>query len=163
MIAINKEVLRFLVEHADWNTIMLEVVETQPETVAELLNGYFAPKTQEDPGESGFDLWTSSEGLMSRVEVAPSLLALGHRGLNKAFAFVTDAVNTKVDGRMTTNDKLSAIKELRGTFGLTLKEAKDAVELMMVRYEADPCYYPRAGFDDMDEHGHSASLKYTFN
>lgn len=133
MAHVNREVLRFIVAQVDWTAIMHELVETQPETVAELLNNHFSPKDNK-PSQIGL-----------RADFA--------MGLDRAFTYACRAVNTSRDGHMTTTDKINAIKELRNAFGMTLKDAKYAVEQMMDRYSQDPCYYP---------HAISGSLGYTF-
>lgn len=141
MFTVNEKVLAELVKVLDWNDVIAKLYAKDPVVVADLLNDVYQDVTEgeeNDPGESGFDLWHAQRA--SKVGLRADLAM----GLDKAFTFAARAVNTSVAGRVTTTDKITAIKELRSAFGLPLKEAKDAVERMMERYEADPCYYPKA-------------------
>lgn len=140
MFTVNEKVLAELVKVLDWNDVITKLYAKDPAVVADLLNDVYQDVTEgeDDPGESGFDLWTAQRA--SKVGLRADLAM----GLDRTFTHVARAVNTKIDGRVTTTDKITAIKELRGAFGLTPKDAKDEVERMMERYESDPCYYPKA-------------------
>lgn len=137
MAHISKNTLRFMVSQVDWTGIMLELVDTQPETVANLLNDHFAddpePKQPEPEQEFNNVNWP----------VADELSHKQMKGLEEAFSHVAMAVNYKdPQGRQTTSDKIRAIKVLRETFGINLYDAKQNVEKMMNNYERDPLYFP---------------------
>ena len=112
---------------------MHELVDTQPETVVNLINDHFKSQPDSEP---------ECDVSRQTIEEAPTRSQLA--SLDSAFTYVTCAVNTKdAQGRQTTLDKIRAIKELRKSFDLTLLEAKLAVEKMMNNYEKDPLYSPR--------------------
>lgn len=140
MAHVSKDTLRFMVGQVDWTTIMHELVDTQPETVVNLMNDHF--KSQPDPEPECDVSWQT-------IEEAASLPPSWRRwaqlvSLDSAFTYVARAVNTKdAQGRQTTLDKIRAIKELRKSFDLTHSRANLAVEKMMDNYEKDPLYYPR--------------------
>ena len=115
-----------MVGQVDWTTIMHELVDTQPETVVNLINDHFKSQPDSEP-ECDVSLQT--------IEEAPPRPP---GSLDSAFTYVTCAVNTKdAQGRQTTLDKIRAIKELRKSFDLTLLEVKLSVEKMMNNYEND--------------------------
>lgn len=116
MAQVTKEVLTYMVGQVDWNMVMYDLVEKDPDAVAEILNRHFGTQTEKTVQE---------------------------KALNEVYSLVVDAWNSRDQhGRMTNNCKLSAIKKLRQSFGVGLGDAKVAVEKMMENYDRDPSYYP---------------------
>lgn len=137
MAHVSKDTLRFMIDQVDWTAVMHGLVDTQPETVANLMNDHFASEPEQEP---------ECDVSRQMIEETPTRSQLV--SLNRAFSYVVCACITKgPGGRQTTSDKIRAIKELREPFGLNLLGAKLAVEKMMDNYEKDPLYYPAVRSD----------------
>jgi aminoglycoside phosphotransferase family enzyme len=107
---------------------MLDLAENDPQTLADLLNDVYADEKKDE-------------------------LATIQPRLRPTFAYVKAAVDSeREDGRVTSDDKFRAIKELRGEFSLSLQYAKDAVEGMMGRYRNNKEYVPTFVLNNNHQH-----------